>query len=204
MQQNNNNKYRSFEEARAFALTLGIKTREKWEEYCKSGLEPEDILSNPDVVYGNPPRYRSFREARAFVDTLGLKSKKEWEDYCKSGDKPDDIPSNPDVIYGNFHKNVSDKTIPPIKTLKQTVKNEIYLMDNREFRTLCKWSRGWYAIFNLKGEFEQFNYGGASRCYSVRVGEGGVYTKKDLYKKICKEIDYGIWLDAENERRSQE
>ena len=116
--------YRSFEEARAFARHLNLKSGDEWRAYCKSGKKPADIPAEPRNVYleagwagwgdwlrtGAAPlvrRFRSFEEprsfeeARAFVRRLGLKSNREWRDYLRSGKTLPDIPSNPDKTYHN-------------------------------------------------------------------------------------------------------
>ena len=111
------NQHRSFEDAREFARTLGLKSLRYWKEYCNSGKKPYDIPKHPEVVYKGkgwngvgdwlgtgtiaPQKrvYRSFEDAREFVRTLKIKNRKKWTKYCKSGKKPDDISSSPHVIY---------------------------------------------------------------------------------------------------------
>jgi hypothetical protein len=110
--------YRSFERARAFVRSLGLRSSDEWYEYCSSGKKPTDIPVNPRSAYRTKGwlsmgdwlgteavatylrEYRGFSEARAFVRRLGLKSKDEWATYRKSGKKPADIPSNPQKVYG--------------------------------------------------------------------------------------------------------
>jgi hypothetical protein len=114
-----NRKCRSFERARAFARSLGLKSQTEWAAYCKSGKKPEDIPQSPHEVYAGAGwiglgdwlgtgrvasrfhKYRSFVSARAFVHGLCLKSSTEWKAYCKSGKKPADIPAKPDNGYAN-------------------------------------------------------------------------------------------------------
>lgn len=45
--------YLPFNKARAFARSLGLKSRTEWREYCASGKKPADIPSNPQRVYAN-------------------------------------------------------------------------------------------------------------------------------------------------------
>jgi Integrase repeat unit len=88
--------YRSFEEAKKFVHSLGLRTQEQWQQYCKSGNKPEDIPSNPHSTYkenwksygdwlgtGNialsQREYRPFQEARTFTHSLGLTSSTEWD-----------------------------------------------------------------------------------------------------------------------------
>lgn len=112
-----NKKFRSFEDARRFVRSLGLKSLKEWKTYCQSGDKPTDIPSAPDISYQDKgwegfgdwlgtgsvsnlqKKFRSFEDARIFVRSLGLKSGKEWKAYCKSGDKPTDIPSNPSKSY---------------------------------------------------------------------------------------------------------
>lgn len=44
-------KFRSFDEARRFASTLGLRTHREWQKWCKSGKRPQDIPSNPQSKY---------------------------------------------------------------------------------------------------------------------------------------------------------
>jgi len=119
--------YKSFEEARAFVLSLNLKNAGEWRKYCKSGKKPNDIPPLPQNKYKNSGwkgmgdwlgtgniqpqlmEFRSFNEARAFVQKLNLKSMAEWKQYCKSGQRPDDIPANPNQQYqGKGWKNMGD------------------------------------------------------------------------------------------------
>jgi hypothetical protein len=43
--------WRSFEEAREFVRSLGLKTNDDWKEYCKSGKKPDDIPAAPWRTY---------------------------------------------------------------------------------------------------------------------------------------------------------
>ena len=43
--------YRPFNEAKEFVRTLGIKNHKEWNDYCKSGEKPDDIPSDPWIVY---------------------------------------------------------------------------------------------------------------------------------------------------------
>ena len=119
--------YRSFEEAREFARSLGLRSREEWRKFCKGqmkkkGLLPEDIPANPNQTYeeigwkgmgdwlgtgiiaSQLREYRPFEQAREFSRSLGLKSVKEWNKFCKGqmpekGLLPEDIPSAPQIVY---------------------------------------------------------------------------------------------------------
>jgi len=43
--------YRPCAEAKQFVRSLGLKNNKEWFEYCKSGKKPDDIPTNPWVVY---------------------------------------------------------------------------------------------------------------------------------------------------------
>ena len=111
--------FHDFESARDFVRKLGIKSKSEWEEYCKSGNKPDDIPSDPSVIYKNKGwigygdwlgtgrvatqdrEYLPFADAKKFVRTLELKNLEDWKNYCKSGNKPEDIPSAPELTYKN-------------------------------------------------------------------------------------------------------
>ena len=122
------NKFRSFEHARAFAHTLRFTSSEAWTEFCTNGQRPSDIPSNPQVTYhrdwlgwrdwlgtgrtrnARSKRYefRSFEEARRFARNLGLCGRTEWRRYCASPERPIDIPTNPNIAYRSQWKGWSD------------------------------------------------------------------------------------------------
>ena len=110
---------RSFEDARTYVRTLGLKSRDAWREWSSSGARPHDIPSHPDRTYassgwtsygdflgyaegpGSRGSFRTFQDARTYVRTLGLKSKEEWNAWSKSGERPHDIPSTPSTTYAS-------------------------------------------------------------------------------------------------------
>jgi Phage-integrase repeat unit len=121
-------KFRSFEDARAFAQTLKLKSSEAWTEFCVNGRRPSDIPSNPQVTYHRDWRgwrdwlgtgrtrnarserykFRSFEEARRFARDLGLSGRTEWRRYCASPERPVDIPTNPNIAYRSQWKGWGD------------------------------------------------------------------------------------------------
>ena len=119
--------YRTFDKARKFVRKLKLPNQKEWKKYCGSGKKPDDIPSNPNLVYKNKGwkgfpdwlgtdyvanqnrKYRLFEKARDFVRTLGLDTRDDWDNYCKSGNKPDDIPSQPVEVYtGKGWKGIPD------------------------------------------------------------------------------------------------
>jgi Phage-integrase repeat unit len=108
--------FRSFEEARQYVHTLGLKNHTEWINYCKSGNKPTDIPSGPNSTYekewkswddwlgtgyiaASKKEYRTFEEAKQYVHSLHLKSQKEWRQYIRSGNKPTDIPTSVQEVY---------------------------------------------------------------------------------------------------------
>jgi superfamily II DNA or RNA helicase len=117
--------YRSFEEARQFVRSLGLKNLNEWNDYRKSPLRPKDIPTNPNIVYKQNWKdlgdwlgtgtiasknlvYRPFEEARQFVRGLHLKGEHEWREYAKSKNKPIDIPYKPVRTYRKEWKDWGD------------------------------------------------------------------------------------------------
>jgi hypothetical protein len=112
-----NRTYLPFEEARAFARSLRLKSQIEWQNWCRSGDRPDNIPTKPRQTYKNKGwvsfgdwlgtdtianyyrTYLPFEEARAFVRILRLKNQIEWQDWCRSGDRPDNIPANPSKTY---------------------------------------------------------------------------------------------------------
>jgi hypothetical protein len=43
--------YRPYAGAKIFVHKLGLKSIDDWYNYCKSGEKPDDIPSNPHLVY---------------------------------------------------------------------------------------------------------------------------------------------------------
>jgi len=110
-------KYWSFEKAREYVHSLGIKNSKVWREYTKSGRLPKEIPANPNQVYKNKGwvsngdwfgtgsvasylrEYWSFEKAREYVHNLKIKSQREWVQFIKSGKLPKEIPANANTVY---------------------------------------------------------------------------------------------------------
>ncbi|MDC0324369.1 hypothetical protein OAM21_04160, partial [Verrucomicrobia bacterium] len=109
--------YLSFELARKYVRSLGLKNFKEWQAYLKLGKLAKGIPTNPNRVYekngwkgygdwlgtyriaAKLKKYRPFKEAREFARSLNLKNREEWEVFCKSGKLPPDIPANPNQTY---------------------------------------------------------------------------------------------------------
>jgi hypothetical protein len=108
----------TYDKAKKIIHSLGLKSKNDWDKFCKSNKKPENIPSNPNRAYKKEwkgwgdwtgtgtiaPRlrkYRSFNEAREFVHSLEFKNQKTWLAYSKSNKKPIDIPASPETSYKN-------------------------------------------------------------------------------------------------------
>ena len=109
--------WRPFQQARSFARSLGLQTRQEWEALAKAGRLPADIPVHPERAYlsdgwigtgdwlgtgrvaNQQKEFRSFEEARTFARSLRLKSAAEWFAFAKSEGRPDDIPVAPNSVY---------------------------------------------------------------------------------------------------------
>mmetsp|Transcript_28689 Transcript_28689/g.80770 ORF Transcript_28689/g.80770 Transcript_28689/m.80770 type:complete len:223 (+) Transcript_28689:417-1085(+) len=107
---------RSFEEARDHVWRLGLRGKEEWWEWERSGQRPRDIPSHPDRVYRDEweswddwlgvgkggqhvEDFLGFEDAREYVRGLSLKNLKEWMLWSGSGKRPANIPWAPDHTY---------------------------------------------------------------------------------------------------------
>lgn len=103
-----------FNEARKFVRELGLKNREQWWQYCKSGNKPNNIPANSNYYYRNKGwsgwgdwlgrcdiEFACFKDAKSAIKELNIKTYRDWINYCKSGNKPKMIPYNPNRVYKN-------------------------------------------------------------------------------------------------------
>jgi superfamily II DNA or RNA helicase len=107
--------YRSLEESLKFVHKLNLKTRDEWDNFCKSGNKPQDIPVSFTQVYGknvttgvwlgtnvtstNKRVYKSFEKAQKIISKLGFKNNKEYKSAYEKGMISKDIPKAPDVSY---------------------------------------------------------------------------------------------------------
>jgi hypothetical protein len=118
-------RFRPFEEAKVYVHSLGLKGKEGYAKYAKSGKKPMDIPTSPVRTYekewiswgdwlgtgriaDKERKFRPFKEAREFVHSLKLPNEDQWRKYCKSGRKPADIPYKPSRTYKNEWKGMGD------------------------------------------------------------------------------------------------
>jgi hypothetical protein len=107
--------YRSFEEARDWAVSQGIKSLREWLLACTEDRIPFDIPRSPWRAYekwvsaphffSQPERkaknraWRSYEEAAQWVKRRGLASREDWGAALRAGEVPPDIPTNPQAVY---------------------------------------------------------------------------------------------------------
>ncbi|MFA7282599.1 MAG: integrase repeat-containing protein [Sterolibacterium sp.] len=112
-----NRHYRSFEEARKWARSQGLKSNTEWLKLAAEKRLPEDIPTNVQQFYrsewqgiadflGNDyvatynREYRSFALAREWARAQSLQSGTQWKEYSKQpGWLPRDIPANAASVY---------------------------------------------------------------------------------------------------------
>jgi hypothetical protein len=103
------NKYLPYLEALAFVSNLGIKNKDEWDIYCKSGNKPENIPSSPSVIYHKQGwanyhiwlgdkdcRYLTYEEAKAYAQTTGIKTSIDWR---FNANHPEGIVKEPQTFY---------------------------------------------------------------------------------------------------------
>lgn len=109
--------WRSFQAARAYMGSQGVRTRREWSAWCAAGKRPPDIPSDPNRVYRDEwkswpdfldarrgDRFRSYGEASSFVQGLGIRSAAQWWAYHRGEFPhlppcPPDMPSRPHTVY---------------------------------------------------------------------------------------------------------
>jgi len=116
-----NRKYKTFDSARTFVQSLGLKNRKEWENYVKSGKKPDYIPSSPGIKFRKEwkgwgdwlgtgtiasfdKKFRSYEDAKKYIRSLKIKNVDEWRQLAKSGKLPADIPTNPWTIYSKKRK----------------------------------------------------------------------------------------------------
>ena len=111
-------KYVSYDEARAYAITLNLNGEHDWIQFSKNNTLPPGIPGNPYYAYkkrggwvswgrflGTERKqtgkidYMDYEDAKKIVVPLGIKNRDQWIAYCRSGKKPEGIPTNIHAIY---------------------------------------------------------------------------------------------------------
>jgi len=113
--------FMTYNEARDYIRSQGIKTVEEYWIWAKSDNRPQNFPYSPWDTYKNrgwtgfndfvgTPRvvnknWMSFDEARAFIQTQdGVTSLKKFQAWLKTGLRPDNFPSHPNRTYKDYWK----------------------------------------------------------------------------------------------------
>jgi len=118
---NQNKKFRSYNQAKEFAILNGIQTRQEWDKFRKSGKKPNNIPTSPDSTYKNKGwinwgdflgtgriapqniEYLPWKEAKPIYQKLAeennIKKHEDWKNYCKTHKLPKGIPATPWQVY---------------------------------------------------------------------------------------------------------
>ncbi len=109
-----------FEKARAYMRRLGLKNREEYRNWLKSGKRPKTIPHEPENIYkytgwnglgdwlgtGNIQNQKKtklpYEQAKAYVQAIGIKTWNEYIKWSASGERPVTIPAAPDKTYHEF------------------------------------------------------------------------------------------------------
>ena len=99
------------------ARSLGLANRFEWQQWCKEGMRPPNVPSNPNATYkdggwqgwghwlgtgtqsSKTKEFLPFAEALAVARSLGLANQFEWNEWCKEGMRPPTVPSRPNRAY---------------------------------------------------------------------------------------------------------
>jgi superfamily II DNA or RNA helicase len=215
---------RPFEQAREFVHSLGLKTGDEWNQYCKSGKKPVDIPSHPNQTYksnwkgigdwlgtnrvaNSDKQFLPFLEARKFASSLGLKNARDWEKYRKSGKKPDDIPTNPSRTYKKDWKGYGDwlgtgtlwphdirKQIRPYLEARKFTRS-LGLKSRREWDEYCKSGKKPEDIPSAPHWMYKKNWKG----YGDWIGTGTIAAHMRKYRSFEEARNFVIKLRLKNE-----
>lgn len=142
-----------------------IKTKRKWDLFCKTEDFPKFLPKCPEKVYKNDwggygnwlgtkkysntkisNNFLDFESSKKIVSKLNFNTQKDWSIYCKSGERPINIPSNPQKTYKKdwsgwkdwLSSNVfSEKNKLTYKEAKKFV-HTLELNNHKEWVNYCK------------------------------------------------------------------
>ena len=111
--------YMPFKKARTYMRRLGLKNRDEYWDWLKSGRRPLTIPAVPEKIYkdtgwidlgdwlgtGNTGRQKKlwmpYADAKRYVQASGITTQADYNEWRKSGKRPETIPSSPQTIYGH-------------------------------------------------------------------------------------------------------
>jgi predicted RecB family nuclease len=109
-----------FTKARTYMRKLGLKNREEYRQWLKSGKRPNTIPHEPENVYkhtgwqglgdwlgtGNIQNQKkkklSYEQTKTYIQAIGIRSWQEYMNWSVSGERPLNIPAAPDKAYFEF------------------------------------------------------------------------------------------------------
>ena len=106
-----NKVFRPFAEAREFVRSLGLKTKNEYVAYAKSGRIPANIPLDPNSYYkdkgwngfadflGTTRQWLDFEKAREYARSLGLKVGLSISNTPNPKKRPADMPLDPHSVY---------------------------------------------------------------------------------------------------------
>ena len=114
--------WRTFEQARTYVRSIGLRNSAEWRQWAKSDSRPPDIPATPGKVYRDEWRgygdwlgtrsrrggWRAFEQARRYVRSIRLRNVAEWQQWAKSGSRPPDIPVTPRIVYRDGWRGYDD------------------------------------------------------------------------------------------------
>lgn len=207
-------KYLSFEEAREFARSLGLKTFRDWKNYTSGKIKnlppiPDNIPRDPQLRYSRngfigmkdwlQESIMPFEKAKEFVKKLNLKGttvkecEEQWKMYCKG--KIKDLPKKPSTL--------------PLDVKLRYRKNWINWEDwftGKTTKIYGEWrafeeARKFARSLNLNGQIEWRKYcKGELEGYSPKPNDIPS-APDDRYTKGDGWIDYSDWLGTGRKRR---
>jgi hypothetical protein len=160
--------FRSFESARKFVQSLGLKNNKEWVAYCKSGNKPDDIPSDPEITYDNNgwktmknwlnitirkksllPFEEAVVEARKLAKIHNITGIETWRLACE-GALIVNLPSTPYKTYRKDWKGIGywlgtgkSQTPPPLRYHRpfkeaRDFVRALKLKNNKEWVAYCK------------------------------------------------------------------
>ena len=113
--------FRSYASAKALMAELGIKTRDQFRKWSRSGKRPSDFPSNPTRTYKEkwvswekflgrekPKKWMSYRKGQRHVKMIEIRTVKELLEWLKSSERPEDFPPDPHIVWSKSWKTAQD------------------------------------------------------------------------------------------------
>jgi len=105
----------SYEHAKAYVQTIGIKTWQEYVNWSKSGERPINVPAAPDKAYhefeswgeflgtqriaNQKKEFWNYQQAMEYLAPLNIRSKSQFITLCKNGTIPSEIPRDPITHY---------------------------------------------------------------------------------------------------------